>query len=134
MDSPRGPCSGAETPPIIQPEAVSATKPQGNNGMRGRTFKRTIFAGFVALVPLLDRISAHELDDIFVRPNVSRYALTQAFLRGGEAERTALEAELASIPGADDRAVQLGRDLDGDGDPDEIHFHLEVIDVPEEVY
>jgi FtsP/CotA-like multicopper oxidase with cupredoxin domain/Cu/Ag efflux protein CusF len=102
--------------------------------MPGRTFKRTIFAGFVALVPLLDRIDAHELDDIFVRPNVSRYALTQAFLRGGEAERTALEAELASIPGADDRAVQLGRDLDGDGDPDEIHFHLEVIEVQEEVY
>ncbi len=102
--------------------------------MRGRTFKRTIFAGLVALVPLFDRISAHELDDIFVRPNVSRYALTQAFLRGGEAERTALEAELALIPGADDRAVQLGRDLDGDGDPDEIHFHLEVIEVQEEVY
>ncbi len=28
----------------------------------------------------------------------------------------------------------LGRDLDGDGDPDEIHFHLEVVEIQEEVY
>jgi FtsP/CotA-like multicopper oxidase with cupredoxin domain len=71
---------------------------------------------------------------MFVRPSVSRYALTQAFMRGGAAERDALEAELAPIPGADERAVQLGRDLDGDGDPDEIHFHLEVVEVQEEVF
>jgi manganese oxidase len=91
-------------------------------------------AGILLALALLDAGAAHELDDIFIRPNVSRYALTQAFLRGGAAERDALEAELAAIPGADERAVQLGRDLDGDGDPDEIHFHLEVIEVQEEVY
>ena len=64
----------------------------------------------------------------------SRYALTAAYRRGGEVERAALEAELAPIPGADENAVQLGRDLDGDGDPDEIHFHLEVVEIQEEVY
>src|SRR5262249_9000694 len=81
-----------------------------------------------------NRAPAPELDDIAVRPTVSRFTLTEAFRRGGEAERTALEAELAPIPGADERAVQLGRDLDGDGDPDEIHFHLEVVEVQEEVF
>ena len=81
-----------------------------------------------------NRAPAHELDDIPVRPTVSRFSLTEAFRRGGEAERAALEAELAPIPGADERAVQLGRDLDGDGDPDEIRFHLEVVEVQEEVY
>ena len=30
--------------------------------------------------------------------------------------------------------MQLIRDLDGDGDPDEIHFHLEVVEIQEEVY
>jgi FtsP/CotA-like multicopper oxidase with cupredoxin domain/Cu/Ag efflux protein CusF len=95
-------------------------------------------AAFILLtfgsIASISGIAAHELDDIFVRPNVSRYALTRAFQRGGAAERDALEAELASIPGADERAVQLGRDLDGDGDPDEIHIHLEVVEVQEEVY
>src|SRR5205823_5041758 len=53
---------------------------------------------------------------------------------GGAVERDALEAELAAIPGAVEYAVELGRDLDGDGDPDEIHFHLEVVEIQEEVY
>jgi FtsP/CotA-like multicopper oxidase with cupredoxin domain/Cu/Ag efflux protein CusF len=91
-------------------------------------------AGVLMVLASFDAGRAHELDDIFIRPNVSRYALTQAFLRGRAAERDALEAELVAVPGADERAVQLGRDLDGDGDPDEIHFHLEVIEVQEEVY
>ncbi|HKW92212.1 MAG TPA: multicopper oxidase domain-containing protein [Methylomirabilota bacterium] len=38
------------------------------------------------------------------------------------------------IPCASDRAVTLGRDLDGDGDPDEIEIHLEVDEIQEEVY
>ena len=38
------------------------------------------------------------------------------------------------IPCATVRAVVLGRDLDGDGDPDEIDIHLEVDEIQEEVY
>jgi manganese oxidase len=102
--------------------------------MTAAAIRIALMAAVVAALVLPGSAAAHELDDIFVRPNVSRYALTQAFRRGGEQERAALEAELAPIPGADERAVQLGRDRDGDGDPDEIHFHLEVIEVQEEVY
>jgi FtsP/CotA-like multicopper oxidase with cupredoxin domain/Cu/Ag efflux protein CusF len=65
---------------------------------------------------------------------ISRYAATQSFLSGGDAEREGLEAELARIPGAADNAVELGADLDGDGDPDIIHIRLEVAEVQEEVY
>ncbi len=39
-----------------------------------------------------------------------------------------------AIPGTSENAVSLGRDLDGDGDPDEITIRLEVIEVEEEVY
>ena len=49
-------------------------------------------------------------------------------------ERANLEAELLPIPGADQNAVQLIRDIDGDGDPDELHFFLEVVEIQEEVY
>ena len=38
------------------------------------------------------------------------------------------------IPGTSEQALVLGRDLDGDGDPDEITIRLEVIEVTEEVY
>jgi len=87
----------------------------------------------LAAVLLSGRASSHDWEDVMAQRD-SRAALIEALRRGGEAERAALEAELAPIPGADERAVQLGRDLDGDGDPDEIHFHLEVIEVQEEVY
>src|SRR5262245_32530909 len=80
------------------------------------------------------RLAAHEPGDLQYLPQFDRFALTEAFRRGGETERAALEAELAPIPGADEGAVVLGRDLDGDGDPDEIHFHLEVVEIQEEVY
>ncbi len=40
----------------------------------------------------------------------------------------------ASIPGTSETALVLGRDLDGDGDPDEITIRLEVIEVRDEVY
>ncbi|HEX6079128.1 MAG TPA: multicopper oxidase domain-containing protein [Methylomirabilota bacterium] len=39
-----------------------------------------------------------------------------------------------AIPCAANRAVRLGRDLDGDGDPDEVEIHLEVDEIQEEVY
>jgi len=39
-----------------------------------------------------------------------------------------------TIPGTSETAVILGRDLDGDGDPDEVTINLEVIEVQEEVY
>jgi FtsP/CotA-like multicopper oxidase with cupredoxin domain/Cu/Ag efflux protein CusF len=38
------------------------------------------------------------------------------------------------IPCASPRAVTLGRDLDGDGDADEIDIHLEVAEIQEEIY
>ncbi len=38
------------------------------------------------------------------------------------------------IPGTSEAAVVLGRDLDGDGDPDEVDIRLEVIEVRQEVY
>src|SRR5262245_21335470 len=80
------------------------------------------------------RLAAHEPGDLQYLPKLDRFALAEAFRRGGEVERAALEAELTPIPGADENAVVLGRDLDGDGDPDEIHFHLEVVEILEEVY
>ena len=40
----------------------------------------------------------------------------------------------ARIPGTSENAITLGRDLDGDGDPDEVNIRLEVIEVQEEVY
>ncbi len=39
-----------------------------------------------------------------------------------------------TIPGTSETAVILGRDLDADGDPDEVTINLEVIEVQEEVY
>jgi FtsP/CotA-like multicopper oxidase with cupredoxin domain/Cu/Ag efflux protein CusF len=80
------------------------------------------------------QLAAHEPGDLQYLPKLDRFALAEAFRRGGAAERDALEAELTPIPGADENAVVLGRDLDGDGDPDEIHFHLEVLEIQEEVY
>ena len=55
----------------------------------------------------------------------------------GPSMPTSLHAQTRSepsIPGTVTDAVTLGRDLDGDGDPDEVHIRLEVIEVQEEVY
>jgi FtsP/CotA-like multicopper oxidase with cupredoxin domain/Cu/Ag efflux protein CusF len=90
--------------------------------------------GAAALLGGGDRASAHDPADLQFVPRLDRYALAAAYRRGGEIERANLEAELLPIPGADEGAVQLIRDLDGDGDPDEIHFYLEVIEIQEEVY
>ncbi|MFQ5920109.1 MAG: multicopper oxidase domain-containing protein [Thermoplasmata archaeon] len=38
------------------------------------------------------------------------------------------------IPGTSENAITLGRDLDGDGDADEVAINLEVIEIQEEVY
>ena len=72
------------------------------------------------------RVGAHDPADLEFVPKLDRFALAAAYRRGGEVERANLEASMLPIPGADEGAVQLIRDLDGDGDPDEIHFHLEV--------
>src|SRR5262249_48797932 len=100
-----------------------------------RTFTVGVLAAVTAAVAVVGgRLAAHEPGDLEYIPGLDRFALAEAFRRGGEAERAALEDELAPIPGADGNAVVLGRDLDGDGDPDEIHFHLEVVEIQEEVY
>ena len=39
-----------------------------------------------------------------------------------------------SMPGISEEAISLGRDLDGDGDADEIDIRLEIIEIVEEVY
>ena len=39
-----------------------------------------------------------------------------------------------AIAGMAEDAVTLGRDLDGDGDADEVHIRLEVIEITQEVY
>src|SRR5437762_12819728 len=79
-------------------------------------------------------VAAHDPEDLRFLPKLDRFALAEAYRRGGAVERDNLEAEMLPIPGASEDAVQLGKDLDGDGDPDEIHFHLEVIEIQEEVY
>src|SRR5262249_16905961 len=79
-------------------------------------------------------VVAHDPTDLEFVPNLSRYALTEAYQRGGEVAEQNLEAELTPVPGADENAVQLVRDIDGEGAPDEIHFHLEVMERQEEFY
>ena len=93
-----------------------------------------VVAGAAALLTGGERAVAHDPSELELVPKLDRYLLAAAYRRGGEVERDNLEAELLPIPGADEGAVQLIRDLDRDGDPDEIHFHLEVIEVQEEVY
>ena len=62
-------------------------------------------------------------------------ALGLAFATAVPAVAKAQTAEPdARIPGVSERALELGRDLDGDGDADEITIRLEVIEITEEVY
>jgi FtsP/CotA-like multicopper oxidase with cupredoxin domain len=68
------------------------------------------------------------------RSPLTRFGPTRALNSPGQTEAEMLAAEQVRIPGADFQAVELGRDLDGDGDPDEIHIRLEVVEVQEEVY
>jgi FtsP/CotA-like multicopper oxidase with cupredoxin domain/Cu/Ag efflux protein CusF len=90
--------------------------------------------GAAALLADGGRLVAHDVADLEFVPKLDRFALAAAYRRGGEVERANLEASMLPIPGADEGAVQLIRDLDGDGDPDEVHFHLEVVEIQEEVY
>jgi FtsP/CotA-like multicopper oxidase with cupredoxin domain len=102
--------------------------------MSGRGFAGLMPAAALTLLGGAASVVAHDPADLEFVPKLDRFALTEAYRRGGEVERAGLEAELLPIPGADENAVQLVRDIDGDGDPDEIHFHLEVIEIQEEVY
>jgi len=95
--------------------------------MSGRGFAGLMLAAALTLLGGRAGVVAHDPADLEFVPKLDRFALTAAYRRGGEVERAGLEAELLPIPGADENAVQLVRDIDGDGDPDEIHFHLEVI-------
>jgi manganese oxidase len=65
-------------------------------------------------------------------PTVSRYAQTQAYVRGGQADRDGLVAETSPIPGAAPDAVELttgpGGEVTG------VHIRLEVAEIQEEVY
>ena len=63
---------------------------------------------------------------------VLRLALLSTLIHGVTLYAEAREA--SAIPGTARDAVTLGRDLDGDGDPDEVHIRLEIIEVQEEVY
>lgn len=87
-----------------------------------------------ACLSLATQARADDQPNPDLMPRVSRYALTQAFAHGGTVERDGLEAEFAPIPGADDRAVEIGDALDADGDATEIHIRLEVDEIQEEVY
>ncbi|MGH9254845.1 MAG: multicopper oxidase domain-containing protein, partial [Vicinamibacterales bacterium] len=102
--------------------------------MKLRGLAALAVAGAAVVLGGGNRAVAHDPADLEFVPRLDRYALAAAYRRGGEVERANLEAEMLPIPGADEGAVQLIRDLDGDGDPDEIHFHLEVIEIQEEVY
>ena len=64
-------------------------------------------------------------------PRYSRYALTQAYMHGGAAERDAYEAEMAPIPGADDSAVELSSNPGGTRT---VRIRLEIDEIEEEVY
>src|SRR5262245_53570680 len=99
--------------------------------MRKRGRAATTFVGLLLGGAYL---FAHDIADLEFIPNLDRFALSAAYRRGGEVERANLEAELLPIPGADQNAVQLVRDIDGDGDPDELLFFLEVVEIQEEVY
>lgn len=50
------------------------------------------------------------------------------------ASRAEASWKIPNIPGTSETAVTMGKDLDNDGDPDEIHIRLEIIEVEEEVY
>src|SRR5262245_66268448 len=102
--------------------------------MNARGLAALAAAAAAVLIAGTGRVGAHDPADLEFVPKLDRFALSAAYRRGGEVERANLEAELLPIPGADQNAVQLVRDVDGDGDPDELHFFLEVVEIQEEVY
>ncbi len=88
----------------------------------------------LALTVCCGGVLADDPMDAEVVPRYGRYASTQAYLQGGEADRLGLEAEKAPIPGADDSAVEIDPEPDAEGNAKWVHFRLEVIEVQEEVY
>ncbi|MCH8169276.1 MAG: multicopper oxidase domain-containing protein [Proteobacteria bacterium] len=60
--------------------------------------------------------------------------LLVAWLAAGASAGFAETVPLTATPGYAPEALRLGRDLDGDGDPDEIFIELEVIEVEQEIY
>src|SRR5262249_12494378 len=76
----------------------------GQGPAPGWTMKRRaltfgiLVAGAATLAALgVGRLAAHEPGDLQFIPMIDRFALAEAFRRGGAAERDALEAELAPI-------------------------------------
>lgn len=68
---------------------------------------------------------------------VAAYSLAFATALPSTAYAQGPETDLrtdARVPGVSEHALNVGRDLDGDGDADEITIRLEVIEVSEEVY
>lgn len=62
-------------------------------------------------------------------------ALFASLLAGHDGTARADPAGHGSLPiGVAPEALRLGADLDGDGDPDEVHIRLEIVEVQEEVY
>jgi FtsP/CotA-like multicopper oxidase with cupredoxin domain/Cu/Ag efflux protein CusF len=75
------------------------------------------------------------------RPRLGFIILAALAAVGASCPPASLAADLSAgrwqeppIPCASERAVVLGRDLDGDGDSDDIDLHLEVDEIQEEVY
>ena len=68
----------------------------------------------------------------FVCGTALSFVLFSALIGG--ATLYASGGDAVTIPGRARDAVTLGRDLDGDGDPDEVHIRLEIIEIQEEVY
>ena len=73
--------------------------------------------------------AAHEIEGVELRPSAPCVAdnpfMVAAFVRGTNkvSQGTLLKSGLAAD------AVEKGRDLDGDGDPDEIHIRLEIAEL-----
>ena len=102
--------------------------------MRSSTYRVRFFPPVLAAALLLLcglPVRADDPPDPSLAPRVSRYALTQAYMHGGDAERDALEAEMAPIPGADDSALELWPNRDGSHT---VQIRLEIDEIQEEVY
>ena len=93
----------------------------------GGVWRALALAAIAAVAPLIVPAAlAHEPDEA-----PPRAAFTAP---PTDTEKAGLEAERAPLPGADPDAVELGQDLDGDGDADVIQIHLEVIEIQEQIY
>src|SRR5262249_25454165 len=83
-----------------------AGRAAGHDPERSRPLRRLVLVATIALAAVLcaatsGPASADDPVDLQFVPKVDRFALMEAYRRGGEVERAALEAEVAPIPGAD---------------------------------